>query len=1109
MDLGAKYQVIKELGAGAMGRVFKARQVLLKRVVAIKVINNALVQSEESRRRFIREAQLSAQLSHPNIVKTYDVEHTIIDDTPLTFIVSEFIDGFPLGNLLKKTPVPAIKTTIRLVAQLLEGLAHAHSKKVIHRDIKPDNLLVTKEGQIKIADFGIARTTESNSTLTKEGVIIGTPLFLAPELIAPKPGQTITKAVDLYATGVLLYRMLTGKYPFIANDAATLLHKHLNEKAIKPSMHNPDVPAHLSRLTMQLLAKDPNARPQSAKEVAQELRRAPRADDLDASSSSMTVFEKSSRNDNGATITNAPEVTSTASLKEIESKASTNATALNQASRPKSIATPRGSSDKTTSPQSKVKWPVAFVFFLIGIFVLYKLWPSSLPAFEKARVRTERIEPQRATFTWQSKVPYRAKFVAKAINGNYKAKKEEKKARTEHTIIFDDIRTKYNYRYVISADSVELATGVLLGRPATVDEVYVYQRRGVADIDWVTQLPIKNPRVVEVKRNRSFIAQRKKRLPDGRFLYSALIEQKQPSPRSYRFTGVTSSPIVKSVQCVNEVIATSTERPTVEMKCMRYIDARLSASEHKVFYNSMSPKHQPKLLGDRDRIRARYDTEPIIAGDEMLVSHRAGEVIAYERPGPSSFRWPRPKKVLVERWAFRDHVENYDGASAMSVDGDKVMFLQNRHPLHIHSGWWGIKRKSIADKVNKLAIEAVNSLVKDKKVCKFDNVYVLNRKKRYEQYQQLVKEQSREKFLTNSKLQAVNPNWEERSFKFLCPSSEQTKPHIWFDGGVDWTFSPKVGKLYCRLYNQHPEPADISAILDIKDKSAKYCRLLKADMNYVLQPPVILDDVVYFLSIPERQKKLKNIMKDNRPNFLYAFSTIEVKKRWTRQIDNSIELSRLYYDMQKQRMYVASQRDIHIIDCHGRNNYKSPKDFKISIEAARRAMARNKDIPNLYGLCFASTPITFASAEDRKKKIEYILVSVGIESKNRDYHEGFLQEATATGLVIFQVNERYEILKAIAVEKVGHTDASHFGKAAGSTEHIVKMDEVSGLTLFVLNNHVLVIDPNKSPPNHLVLETQQPGNEVEFVTFDRNAIYFTIRRGQILRASYSPTRRGN
>ena len=282
-------------------------------------------------------------------------------------------------------------------------------------------------------------------------------------------------------------------------------------------------------------------------------------------------------------------------------------------------------------------------------------------------------------------------------------------------------------------------------------------------------------------------------------------------------------------------------------------------------------------------------------------------------------------------------------------------------------------------------------------------------------------------------------------------------------------------------------------------------------MNYILQPPLIFGDHVYLLSIPERKRRLRKILKDNRPNFVYAISTLDRRRDWKRQINNSIELSRLYYDRQRQRMYVSSQRDIYIIDCYSRSHYEkgSPKDYKISIEAARKAIANNKDIPDQYGFCFTSTPIAFASAAYRKKKIEYIMVSVGIETKDIEFHTGLLEECQATGLVIFKVNENYEILQAIAVENVGHNVASGFGKAAGSTEHIVKMDERSGLTLFVQNNHVLVIDPNQSPPKHIILETHQPGNEVEFISFDENAVYFTIRRGKILRASFSPTRRAN
>lgn len=267
--LAAIYDVEREIGRGGMGVVYRAIDKRLKRPVAIKLLPPELAFRRDVRSRFQREAETSAQLSHPNIVPIYSVDE--IDN--LVFFVMACVDGDNLATQLRKRgPLPT-EDIKRYLIEVADALAYAHSRGVIHRDIKPDNILVdANDGRAMVTDFGIARAAEGGdgARLTATGLAIGTPAYMSPEQASGD--RDVDGRSDLYALGVLGYQMLTGEPPFTGNTTPVLLVKHLTETPVPVEDRRPDTPPMLAAMVMRLLEKDPAHRFQSATELAQALR---------------------------------------------------------------------------------------------------------------------------------------------------------------------------------------------------------------------------------------------------------------------------------------------------------------------------------------------------------------------------------------------------------------------------------------------------------------------------------------------------------------------------------------------------------------------------------------------------------------------------------------------------------------------------------------------------------------------------------------------------------------------------------------------------------------------------------------------------------------------
>lgn len=261
-----RYEIVSELGRGAMGVVYKAADPVLGRSVAIKTINMALERDgiENYEARFYQEARAAGGLNHPNIVTIYDVGK----NGEIAYMAMEFVEGVELRDLLTSgRPLP-VAQAISIAAQVAEGLAYAHERGIVHRDIKPPNIMVTPGGSVKIADFGIARMRASQS-LTQTGMMLGSPKYMSPEHVL---GKRADQRGDIFSLGIILYEMLTGSAPFGGENVTALMYQIVNLTPPAPSLRNREVPELLDYVVAKMLVKSLEERYQSATELASDLR---------------------------------------------------------------------------------------------------------------------------------------------------------------------------------------------------------------------------------------------------------------------------------------------------------------------------------------------------------------------------------------------------------------------------------------------------------------------------------------------------------------------------------------------------------------------------------------------------------------------------------------------------------------------------------------------------------------------------------------------------------------------------------------------------------------------------------------------------------------------
>jgi serine/threonine protein kinase len=260
--LGGRYRIDALIGRGGMSDVYRGMDVVLQRQVAIKILTD---RSEDLRKRFLREAQSMARLNHPNIVGVYDAAQ----NDGVSYIVMELVQGRTLATISPSELT--VHTALRYILDLLEALAFAHENNVVHRDVKPANIMVLPTGAIKVMDFGLSRRTSEMSSITNAGEIVGTIAYLSPERFL---GKIADARSDLYSVGVVMYEVFTGTVPFKndSDDLVAVIFAHVNEPPAALRTINPAVPAPIERIVLRLLEKDPERRYPSAREVIVDIR---------------------------------------------------------------------------------------------------------------------------------------------------------------------------------------------------------------------------------------------------------------------------------------------------------------------------------------------------------------------------------------------------------------------------------------------------------------------------------------------------------------------------------------------------------------------------------------------------------------------------------------------------------------------------------------------------------------------------------------------------------------------------------------------------------------------------------------------------------------------
>ena len=283
--LAGRYEVRSLIGRGGMAEVHLGFDTRLSRVVAIKMLRRDLALDSIFQARFRREAQSAASLNHPNIVAVYDTGEEIVSDATnrslaIPYIVMEYVEGHTVKELVSDGTAVPINEAIEIVSGVLSALQYSHANHLVHRDIKPGNIMLTPEGKVKVMDFGIARAlTDSQATMTQTNAVVGTAQYLSPEQAR---GETVDERSDLYSTGVVLFELLTGRPPFKGDSAVAVAYQHVEQIPPTPSSILSDIPDSLDRVVLKALAKNRDDRYRSAAEMLSDLQRVARGMDVGA-----------------------------------------------------------------------------------------------------------------------------------------------------------------------------------------------------------------------------------------------------------------------------------------------------------------------------------------------------------------------------------------------------------------------------------------------------------------------------------------------------------------------------------------------------------------------------------------------------------------------------------------------------------------------------------------------------------------------------------------------------------------------------------------------------------------------------------------------------------
>ncbi|MFI0369559.1 Stk1 family PASTA domain-containing Ser/Thr kinase [Actinomadura sp. 1N219] len=269
--LGGRYELDTVIGRGGMAEVYRARDLRLDRVVAVKTLRSDLARDPTFQARFRREAQSAASLNHPSVIAVYDTGEDMIGDNSIPYIVMEYVDGSTLRDLLRENRALLPDKALEVTDGILRALDYSHRGGIVHRDIKPANVMLTRQHEVKVMDFGIARAmADTAATMTQTAQVIGTAQYLSPEQAR---GERVDARSDIYSTGCVLYELLTGKPPFTGDSPVAIAYQHVREEPVPPSQVDPQIPQWADAIVLKAMAKEPANRYQNATEFRQEIQR--------------------------------------------------------------------------------------------------------------------------------------------------------------------------------------------------------------------------------------------------------------------------------------------------------------------------------------------------------------------------------------------------------------------------------------------------------------------------------------------------------------------------------------------------------------------------------------------------------------------------------------------------------------------------------------------------------------------------------------------------------------------------------------------------------------------------------------------------------------------
>jgi eukaryotic-like serine/threonine-protein kinase len=306
--LGGRYELDGVVGRGGMAEVYRARDIRLDRIVAIKTLRADLARDQIFQARFRREAQSAASLNHPSIVAVYDTGEDMATGVPVPYIVMEYVDGRTVRDLLQEGHRLLPERSLEIIDGVLRALEYSHQAGIVHRDIKPGNVMVTRNGDIKVMDFGIARAmSDAQATMTQTAQVIGTAQYLSPEQAR---GDRVDARSDLYSAGCLLYELLTGRPPFTGDSPVAIAYQHVRENPVPPSRVDPDVPPWADAIVLKAMAKSPADRYQSAAEMRADLQRAASGMPVSAPTTRLDNYPRTQRMGTGAMMAGTTQIPS-------------------------------------------------------------------------------------------------------------------------------------------------------------------------------------------------------------------------------------------------------------------------------------------------------------------------------------------------------------------------------------------------------------------------------------------------------------------------------------------------------------------------------------------------------------------------------------------------------------------------------------------------------------------------------------------------------------------------------------------------------------------------------------------------------------------------------